>query len=115
MTHGLRCSFIPPRYRAAPGATLTPMTPPPAAPEPTPLATVPLRWGDAASRWWAGCWLIVGGATLIAGSNEVALWALALGTSAHLAGWVVLPVAGWRRLLALPLSCLASYLLLAGP
>ena len=85
------------------------MTPPPA---PRPL---PLRWGDAATRWWVGGWLIVGGATLIAGSHETALWALAIGTGAHLAGWAVLPVEGWRRLVALPLSTLASYLLLAGP
>lgn len=81
--------------------------------EPTHL--LPLRWGDASTRWWAGGWLIVGGGTVIAGSNDVALWALAMGAAAHGVGWMIVPSAGWRRMLALPLSMLASFLLLAGP
>ena len=83
------------------------------SPDPAPL--VPLRWGDAATRWWAAGWLVVGGGTVIAGSNDVALWALAMGAAAHAIGWWVAPSAGWRRLVALPLSMLGSFLLLAGP
>lgn len=81
---------------------------------PVPLRA-PLRWGDAPTRLWTGAWLIAGGGLAIAGSNTFALWALALGTAAHAAGWCVLPAAGWRRTLAVGPSTLAMWLLLAGP
>lgn len=90
-------------------------TPPPSRPWAEPTSLLPLRWGDAATRWWAGGWLIVGGGIVIAGSNDVALWALAMGAAFHAIGWAIVPSAGWRRMVALPLSMLGSFLLLAGP
>ncbi|AYF97498.1 hypothetical protein [Protaetiibacter intestinalis] len=92
------------------------MSPPSARPpwrEPT--AALPLRFGHAADRLWAGAWLIVGGGLAIAGSNTFSLWVLALGTAATAIGWCVLPSAGWRRVLALGPSMLAMWLLLSGP
>ncbi|WP_167050469.1 hypothetical protein [Salinibacterium sp. ZJ77] len=80
-----------------------------------PSSLIPLRWGDPATRLWAAGWLTIGGGAVIAGSNDVALWALAMGAAAHAVGWWVAPSAGWRRLVALPLSMLGSFLLLAGP
>ncbi len=80
-----------------------------------PSARLPLRWGDHATRLWAGLWLIVGGGVSIAGSNTEALWVLAVGTAAHAAGWCVLPSAGWRRVVAVGPSTLTMWLLLAGP
>lgn len=78
-------------------------------------APLPLRWGDAATRRWAGVWLIVGGGVSIAGSNTEALWVLAMGTVAHVAGWCILPSDGWRRTVAVGPATLATWLLLAGP
>jgi hypothetical protein len=80
-----------------------------------PTPSLPLRWGDAHTRLWAGAWLIVGGGVAIAGSNTEALWVLAIGTAAHLAGWCVLPSAGWRRVIAVGPATLTMWLLLAGP
>lgn len=74
-----------------------------------------LSWGDAATRLWAGGWLIVGGGTAIAGSNTESLWLLTLGTIAHVTGWCILPAAGWRRTLAVGPATLAMWLLLTGP
>lgn len=80
-----------------------------------PTPTLPLRWGDAPTRWWTGGWLLVGGGIAIAGSNTEALWVLAIGTLAHLAGWCVLPAAGWRRTVAAGPATLTMWLLLTGP
>ncbi len=80
-----------------------------------PTEQLPLRWGDHATRLWAGIWLTVGGGVAIAGSNTEALWVLAMGTAAHVAGWCVLPSAGWRRVVAVGPSTLTVWLLLAGP
>lgn len=80
-----------------------------------PASLPPLRWGDAATRLWAGTWLIVGGGVAIAGSNTEALWVLTLGTIAHAAGWCILPSAGWRRAVAVAPATLTMWLLLAGP
>jgi len=85
------------------------------APVREPSARLPLRWGDHATRLWAGTWLIVGGGVSIAGSNTEALWVLAMGTVAHVAGWCILPSAGWRRVLGVGPSTLTMWLLLAGP
>ena len=90
-----------------------PAIPPPRPGGPTPR--LPLRWGDRATRLWAGAWLIAGGGIAIAGSNTEALWVLALGTLAHAAGWCILPADGWRRAVAVAPSTLAMWLLLAGP
>ena len=80
-----------------------------------PTSLPPLRWGDAPTRGWIGGWLLVGGGIAIAGSNTEALWVLALGTLAHLAGWCVLPAAGWRRTVAAGPATLTMWLLLTGP
>ncbi|TXK19227.1 hypothetical protein [Homoserinibacter sp. GY 40078] len=87
---------------------------PPALPR-IPLSSLPLRWGDAPTRWWAGIWLIIGGGLAIAGANTFALWILPMGSAAHVAGWCILPCAGWRRTLAVAPSLLTMWLLLTGP
>lgn len=92
---------------------MTPTREPAAGLEPS--ARLPLRWGDHATRLWAGIWLIVGGGVSIAGSNTEALWVLAMGTVAHVAGWCILPSAGWRRAIGVGPSTLTMWLLLAGP
>jgi hypothetical protein len=97
---------------------MTPSSPPEQPPARTarrPATLPPLRWGDAATRLWAGSWLIVGGGVAIAGSNTEALWVLAIGTLAHVAGWCILPAAGWRRTVAVAPATLTMWLLLAGP
>lgn len=82
----------------------------------TPPASVPsLRWGDAATRAWAGGWAIVGGGIAIAGSNTNTLWLLGVGVAVHVTGWCIMPAAGWRRLIAIGPSTLAMFLLLGGP
>ncbi|MFT4285290.1 MAG: hypothetical protein QM598_10710 [Protaetiibacter sp.] len=93
------------------------MSTPPATERPRrePTARLPLRWGDHGTRLWAASWLVVGGGVSIAGSNTEALWVLAMGTAAHVAGWCILPSAGWRRVVAVAPSTLAMWLLLAGP
>lgn len=78
-------------------------------------SALPLRWGDAATRLWAGVWLIVGGGVAIAGSNHNTLWLLGIGTGAHVAGWCILPAAGWRRTVAIGPATLTMWLLLTGP
>jgi hypothetical protein len=57
----------------------------------------------------------VGGGVAIAGSNTEALWVLTIGTLAHVAGWCMLPAAGWRRTVAVAPATLMMWLLLAGP
>jgi len=95
------------------------MSSPAPAPDPVPwrepTSLLPLRWGDAATRWWAGCWWIVGGGLAIAGSNTFSLWVLGIGTLFSVAGWCVLPSAGWRRTVAVGPAVLAMWLLLTGP
>jgi len=83
----------------------------------TPASTreLPLRWGDHATRLWLGGWLLLGGGMAIAGSQTDSLWVLTIGTIAHVAGWCVLPAAGWRRTLAVAPGTLAMWLLLTGP
>ncbi len=81
--------------------------------EPTSLLT--LRFGDASLRLWAGVWWIVGGGLAIAGSNTFSLWVLGLGTLFSVAGWCVLPSAGWRRTVAVGPAVFAMWLLLTGP
>jgi hypothetical protein len=75
-----------------------------------------LRWGTAGSRTVWGVILIISGAVAIAGVTTTVLWQLLLpGVIAHVAGWCLLPSAGWRRVVAILLSTPAALLLLAGP
>ncbi len=77
---------------------------------------LPLRWGFAWSRTVGGAVLIISGAIAIAGSNAFSIWwLLAPGTVAHVAGWCVIPSAGWRRVVAVVLSTPAAWVLLTGP
>lgn len=75
-----------------------------------------LRWGTSGSRTVWGIILIVSGAVGIAGVTTTVLWQLLLpGVIAHVAGWCLLPSAGWRRVVAILVSLPACLLLLAGP
>lgn len=80
-----------------------------------PTSLLPLRWGWYRERLLLGAVLIVGGGVAIAGSNTWSLWLLALGTGAYLAGWSILPSAGWRRVVVLFPVTTAAWLLLTGP
>lgn len=75
----------------------------------------PLRWGRRADRVGMGALLVVAGGVAVAGSNVYALPLAAIGVLAQLAGWAVLPAAGWRRIVAASVSTPAVVLLLAGP
>lgn len=83
-----------------------------------PTAAIPLRWGGYRTRLLGGLLLIVGGGVAIAGgaaSSPFANALLYLGSMAHVAGWSVLPSAGWRRVWGLIASTLVMWALLAGP
>jgi len=80
-----------------------------------PTALLPLRWGGYRERYLGGLGLIVGGGVAIAGSDTFALWLLWIGTIAHIAGWCILPSAGWRRLIVVLPSTISMWLLLPGP
>jgi hypothetical protein len=83
-----------------------------------PTSTLPLRWGAYRSRLAGGMLLIVAGGLAIAGGSATTPFAnalLAAGTVAHVAGWSVLPAAGWRRLWAMVPSTLVMWFLLTGP
>jgi hypothetical protein len=83
-----------------------------------PTAALPLRWGGYRTRLLGGLLLIVGGGLAVAGGGVTSPFANALlyaGSVAHIAGWSVLPSAGWRRVWALIPSTLVMWALLAGP
>ncbi len=83
-----------------------------------PSSVVPLRWGTWSGRSWGGLWLIVAGGAAVAGSsaaNGFTLLLAALGSVAHLLGWAILPTPGWRRILVMAPSLLATVALLPGP
>lgn len=80
-----------------------------------PTSRLPLRWGYHRSRVIGGLVLIIGGGVGIAGGSPFANWLLAAGTAAHVAGWAVIPSAGWRRVVAICMSTLAMWFLLTGP
>lgn len=95
---------------------------PPARPTPTtwrePTSLVPLRWGGYRTRLLGGLLLIVAGGTAVAGGGATTPFAaslLFLGSATHVAGWAVLPSAGWRRVWALIPSTFAMWFLLTGP
>ncbi|HWH98274.1 MAG TPA: hypothetical protein VNS80_07885 [Pseudolysinimonas sp.] len=94
----------------------------PEAPEPfrwrEPTAALRLRWGGYPTRMLGGVLLIVGGGLAVAGGGVASPFANALlyaGSVAHIAGWAVLPSAGWRRVWALIPSTAVMWALLAGP
>jgi hypothetical protein len=80
-----------------------------------PTTTLPLRWGTYRGRYAAGLACILVGGLLLVLTNTYFLVALLLGSALHLAGWFLLPAAGWRRILAGGPSVVAMCALLAGP
>jgi hypothetical protein len=83
-----------------------------------PTRSIRLRWGFYEERTIAGLLLIVAGGTAMAGASGVTAFSLSLlpaGAVAHLAGWCVMPSAGWRRVVVLAPSGLAMIALLGGP
>lgn len=90
--------------------------PPPAASrwvEPTSL--LPLRWGRYRDRWMLGLLLIAGGLLHLQSADTGNLVPLITGSAAHVAGWLVMPAAGWRRIVPLAPSTLVVWLVLTGP
>ncbi|MGN6324407.1 hypothetical protein [Pseudolysinimonas sp.] len=81
----------------------------------TPAAALPLRWGRHGDRVACGVALIVAGGVAVAGSSALWPWLPVLGVVAHVAGWAILPAAGWRRVTAAAVATPATLLLLAGP
>jgi len=83
-----------------------------------PTSDLPLRWGAYRTRLLGGLLLIVAGGLAVAGGSPTSPFAnflLAAGTATHVAGWSVLPSAGWRRVWAMVPSTLAMWFLLTGP
>lgn len=83
-----------------------------------PTSLVPLRWGGYRTRYLGGLLLVVAGGVAVAGGGATSSFATALlflGSTAHVAGWAVLPSAGWRRVWVLLPSTVTMWILLAGP
>ncbi|GAA1687126.1 hypothetical protein GCM10009792_03700 [Microcella alkalica] len=80
-----------------------------------PAARLPLRWGRYDDRRAIGLLLIVGGLLHLQSSDTGNLIPLITGSAAHIAGWLIMPAAGWRRVLPLAPSTLVVWLLLTGP
>lgn len=83
-----------------------------------PTSLVRLRWGGYRSRSLGGLLLVVAGGVAVAGGGATSPFASALlflGSVTHVAGWAVLPSAGWRRVWALIPSTVTMWVLLAGP
>ncbi len=79
-----------------------------------PNAWLPLRWSSYRPRQLAGVVLLTGGAALLLPTTAYTLQLGMLGAAAHVAGWLVLPAPGWRRLLAAGASLAAHLLMLLG-
>lgn len=82
---------------------------------PDPASLLPLRWGRYRDRIAIGLVLIAGGLVQLQGALTYDLIPLIWGSSAHMAGWLIMPARGWRRLVPLLPSTLVVWLLLAGP
>jgi hypothetical protein len=80
-----------------------------------PTTALPLRWGTYRGRYAAGLVLILLGGLLLVLTNTYFLVALLIGSALHVAGWLLLPAAGWRRIVAGGPSVVAMCALLAGP
>jgi hypothetical protein len=80
-----------------------------------PSSRLALRWGSWAGRSWGGLTLIVGGGSAIAGTTASTAWFAAVGIIVHLIGWAIMPASGWRRVVVVPPSTFAMFLLLSGP
>jgi hypothetical protein len=80
-----------------------------------PPRALPLRWGAFRTRHLAGIALLIAGAVNLQSANTYTLVFLLLGSVAHIAGWLVLPVRGSRRVGAILPSFLAVFAMLTGP
>lgn len=80
-----------------------------------PTSLLPLTWGTYTDRYLVGLVLIVGGAVHLLGANTWSLPLLVVGTAAELVGWLIMPSAGWRRMVATLPAVVASWVLLTGP
>lgn len=80
-----------------------------------PAARLPLRWGRYRDRVAIGLVLIIGGFVHLQAASTFDLLPLAVGTTAHVTGWLVLPASAWRRLVPVLPSTLVVWLLLTGP
>jgi len=80
-----------------------------------PTARLRLRWGGYRERLALGALLAVAGTVAIAGSTTTTPWLMWAGSTASLAGWCILPSAGWRRVVAIWPGYLTGWLLLTGP
>ncbi|MHB1171965.1 MAG: hypothetical protein ACYCZY_05645 [Lacisediminihabitans sp.] len=79
-----------------------------------PASLLALRWGSYRGRHLAGLLLLIGGGLLVQTSSAYTPYFLALGVSAHILGWWILPAPGWRRFwMAVP-STFVMILLLTG-
>ncbi len=80
-----------------------------------PAARLPLRWGHYRDRVAIGIVLIIGGMVHLQAASTTQLWPLAVGTTAHIVGWLILPAVAWRRIIVVLPSGLVVWLLLTGP
>lgn len=78
-------------------------------------AQLPLRWGTYDDRRWVGLTLIAGGLVHLQASRPDDLLPLAVGSLAHIVGWLIMPARGWRRIVPIVPSTFVGWLLLAGP
>lgn len=80
-----------------------------------PTSLLPLRWGRYRDRWMLGLALIAGGLVHLQSADTGNLVPLITGSAAHVAGWLIMPADGWRRVLPLAPSTLVVWLVLTGP
>jgi hypothetical protein len=79
-----------------------------------PARALPLRWGGYRGRYVAAVALLLAGGLLVQAASVYAGYLLVGGLAAHIAGWIILPARGPRRVaIALP-SALAVGSLLFG-
>lgn len=79
-----------------------------------PARVLPLRWGEYRARYAASVALLLAGGLLVQAASVYAGYLLVGGLAAHIAGWIILPARGPRRVaIALP-SALAAGSLLFG-
>lgn len=79
-----------------------------------PTSLLPLRWGRYRARVAAGLAMIAFGVASVLVTTAYSLQFLALGCLLQVAGWTVLPCAGWRRITVIVPAVACSCLLLGG-
>lgn len=73
-----------------------------------PTALLPLRWGSYRARYLTATALVIAGALLVQATSVYAVFLLGAGFLAMIAGWLVLPSRGLRRLGVVIPAALAS-------